>query len=213
MKHPIRWAATGLVLALLVLAVAGCSIGNSPPAANFSYAPSDPIARADVQFSDDSTDQGGWFGSGGVVAWNWDFGDSDTSSSQNPKHSYARSGTYSVRLTVTDGDGATASKTKTITVSPSLDGTWRGTFDNGAVLLDMTLELNHSATGGISGVLYIAVQAYPLNGASLAGSQVTISLLNGLVLQGTLSADEHSMSGPWSFQGTSGWTWMATLQN
>ena len=212
MRHPIRLALLGLVMALFLLAATGCSIGNAPPAANFSWTPSDPIARADVQFSDDSTDQGGWFGGGGIVSWDWDFGDSDSSSTANPKHAYEKSGTYTVRLTVTDGSGETATKSRTITVGASLDGTWRGTWDNGAVLLDMTLELNHSATGGIGGVLYIAVQAYPLNSASLNGSQVSISLLNGLVMQGTLSADERYMSGPWSFQGNAGWTWTANLQ-
>jgi len=52
-----------------------------------------------------------------------------------------------------------------------------------------------SATGGIGGILYTAVQAFPLNGATLAGSQVSISLLNGLILQGALSPYERSMSG------------------
>jgi PKD repeat protein len=211
MKHLIRWAAMGLALALL-LAVGGCKLFNSPPVANFSWAPSDPIARADVQFSDDSTDEGGMFGGGGIVAWDWDFGDSDSSSSRDPEHAYGKSGTYTVRLTVTDGSGDTATKSKTITVSPSLDGTWRGTWDSCANFFDLTLELNQSATGGIGGIMYIAVQAFPLNGATLAGSQVSISLLNGLILQGTLSADERSMSGQWSFQGNTGCTWSVSLQ-
>jgi len=102
---------------------------------------------------------------------------------------------------------------KTITVSPSLDGTWRGTWDSCANFFDLTLELNQSATGGIGGIMYIATQAYPLNGASLAGSQVSISLLNGLILQGTLSADERSMSGQWSFQGNTGCTWSVSLRD
>jgi PKD repeat protein len=211
MKRTLRWLG---VLALIGAAggLVGCAIGDSPPQAAFTWAPSDPIARSDVQFTDDSTDQGGWFSAAGIVTWNWDFGDSDTSSSQNPKHQYDKGDTYDVRLTVTDAGGLTATKEKTITVSPSLDGTWRGTWDTCANFLDMTLELNQSATGGIGGILYIAVQAFPLNGASLAGSQVSISLLSGLILQGTMSADQRSMSGQWSFQGNTGCTWSVTLR-
>ncbi len=212
MKRTLRWLG---VLALIGAAagLAGCAIGDSAPQAAFTWTPSDPIARADVQFTDDSTDQGGWFSAAGVVAWDWDFGDSDSSSSQNPKHQYAKGGTYDVRLTVTDASGLTATKEKSITVSPSLDGTWRGTWDSCANFFDLTLELNQSATGGIGGIMYIATQAYPLNGASLAGSQVSISLLNGLILQGTLSADERSMNGQWSFQGNTGCTWSVSLRD
>ncbi len=213
MKRSIQWAGLVAMIGISLLMLGGCKLFNVDPVANFSWIPSDPIARAVVQFTDDSTDEGGLFGGGGVITWDWDFGDSVSSSSKDPQHTYGKSGTYTVRLTVTDGSGAMSTKSKSITVSPSLDGTWRGTWDNGAAFLDMTLDLNQSATGGIGGVLYIVTQAFPLNAASLAGSQVSISLLNGLIMQGTLSADERSMSGQWSFQGTPGWTWSAQLQN
>jgi len=207
----LRWAA---LVTLLVAAGAllGCGMLDAVPVAQFSWTPSDPIARANVRFTDDSTDQGSPFSAGGVKSWDWDFGDSESSSTQNPTHAYAKGDTYDVRLTVTDASGGTSTKEKTITVSPSLDGTWRGTWDTCANFLDMTLELNQSGTGGIGGILYIAVQAFPLNSASLAGSQVTVSVLNGLVLQGTLSADQRSMSGQWSFNGNTGCTWTVTLQ-
>jgi PKD repeat protein len=84
-----RWA----MLALLVITVgilAGCGLFNQPPTANFTWTPSDPLARNDVQFTDLSTD------TGGIVSWSWDFGDNDSSPSQNPKHAYEKSGTYPV---------------------------------------------------------------------------------------------------------------------
>ncbi len=210
MKRTLRWLG---VLALIGIAVglAGCAIGDSAPQAAFTWTPSDPIARSDVLFTDDSTDSGGWFSAAGVVAWNWDFGDSDTSSSQNPKHQYEKGDTYTVRLTVTDAAGLTGSKEKTITVNPSMNGTWSGFFDNGANRLAMTLNINHSATGGIGGSVSIVVQNFTIQSASLAGDQVTIMCLGGLTLEGTLSANQRSINGWWSVNGAPGWTWSVTL--
>jgi len=62
-----RWA----MLALLVVGVGtltACGLFNQPPAANFTWTPSDPLARTDVNFTDLSTDAGGLFGGGGVVS-------------------------------------------------------------------------------------------------------------------------------------------------
>ncbi|HEX32600.1 MAG TPA: hypothetical protein ENF88_02775, partial [Candidatus Acetothermia bacterium] len=56
------------ILALLVVTVgtlAGCALFNQPPTANFTWTPSDPLARTDVQFTDLSTD------TGGIVSWSW----------------------------------------------------------------------------------------------------------------------------------------------
>ncbi|MBE0536419.1 MAG: PKD domain-containing protein, partial [Phycisphaerae bacterium] len=49
---------------------------------------------------------------GGVVAWNWDFGDGSTSDEAQPLHVYGAPGLYTVALTVTDALGSTASEVK-----------------------------------------------------------------------------------------------------
>jgi len=150
-----RWAVFGLLLAVVGL-LAGCALFNQPPTANFTWNPADPLARTDVQFTDLSTDTGGLFGGGGVVSWSWDFGDNDSSPSQNPKHEYEKGGTYQVKLTVTDGDGGTTTIQKTVTITPSLDGHWSGTlWDAVRTPWDLELQLNHSATGGITGTVVL----------------------------------------------------------
>lgn len=51
-------------------------------------------------FTDQSTPKGG------IVAWQWDFGDgSPISSEQNPSHTYGAGGSYQVTLTVADNEG------------------------------------------------------------------------------------------------------------
>jgi len=144
-----RWA----ILALLVVTVGtltGCALFNQPPTANFTWTPSDPLARTDVQFTDLSTD------TGGIVSWIWDFGDNDSSPSQNPKHEYEKAGIYPVKLTVTDGDGSSKTLQKMITITPSLDGTWLGTlWDAVRNPWKLEFQLNHSATGGITGTVYV----------------------------------------------------------
>jgi len=208
----LRWV--GLV-ALIVAAggLAGCGFMDPPPAANFSWTPSDPISRTNVRFTDDSTDQGGPLGGvGGVKSWDWDFGDSENSSTQNPTHAYAKGDTYDVRLTVTDASGGTSTKEKTITVSPSLNGTWSGYIDNGAARLALTLNLSQTGQGGIGGSLTIVVQNFTISSTILAGDQVTITCLGGLVLDGTLSSNQRSISGWYSINGAPQWTWSVNLQ-
>ena len=144
-----RWAVFGLLLVVVGL-LTGCALFNQPPTANFTWNPSDPLARTDVQFTDLSTD------TGGIVSWSWDFGDNDSSPSQNPKHEYEKGGTYQVRLTVTDGDGSSNTLQKTVTITPSLDGSWQGTlWDEVRNPWQLVFQLNHSATGGITGTAYV----------------------------------------------------------
>ncbi len=216
MKRTIIGLKVGL-LAAVVAAVAGCALFNQAPVVNFTWTPSDPMARLDVQFTDLSTDTGGLFGGGGIVSWNWDFGDSETSSAQHPKHEYETGGTYTVRLTVTDGAGKTASMTRTITVTASLDGLWTGFITNiFYVPISLTLDLNHSSTGNISGTITIGGVTQPLTSGSYNPTTREVQLNSAsfdLILRGTLDATETRIVGYWYDDNTGqrGEDWSVTL--
>jgi PKD repeat protein len=85
--------------------------GNSPPVADFSYIPLNPLAGESVSFADQSYDP-----EGNVVFWRWDFGDGTTSYERNPKHVFSSPGTYTVTLTVKDDKGAEKSTSRAIYV-------------------------------------------------------------------------------------------------
>jgi PKD repeat protein len=196
-----RWLG---VVALIAAAgsLVGCGLLDPPPVANFSWTPSDPIARSDVTFSDNSTDQGGPLGgAAGVKSWNWDFGDSGDSSSRNPKHSYSKGGTYSVKLTVTDASGGTSSVTKEIIITPSLTGLWTGTITS-VIYVQWTLILNltHSIYGTISGTITIGREPQAITSASFDPGTREVQITSeafGLILRGNLNASETEMSGLW----------------
>jgi len=210
MKHAIRWAAVALIVGS-VLAMAGCSQFDPAPVGNFTWTPSDPLSRSNVQFSDLSTDSG-FLGAGGVTSWSWDFGDSGTSTSQNPQHDYARSGVYTIRLTVKDSSGNETTVSKAITVRPSLNGTWSGTLDDNGTPLGLVLNISHSSSGGIGGTGAWGALTFPILSASLTGNQVTFVFTGNRVLTGTLDYTERSMSGTWSVAGVIGFGWNVMLQ-
>ena len=78
---------------------------NDPPSAEFEVNCQD----LSCTFVDRSSDR-----DGGVVSWQWSFGDGATSSQRNPSHAYASPGRYEVLLLVTDDDGAADTKTHTV---------------------------------------------------------------------------------------------------
>ena len=202
-----KWAVFGL-LPMVVGLLTGCALFDQAPTANLTWNPTDPLARTDVQFTDLSSDTGGLFGGGGVVSWSWDFGDNDSSPSQNPKHEYEKGGTYTVKLTVTDGSGNTTTAQRTITVIPSLDGTWSG-FMTDLLFNQITvqLNLNHSASGGITGMMTRGNLTQVITSASFDPSsrevQIT-SMIFGQTLRGTLNAAEDRISGFW-YDAVAGW--------
>jgi PKD repeat protein len=79
-----------------------------PPAADFTFTPSNPTRTDFVRFNDRST--------GDVTSWQWNFGDGATSNDRNPSHKYSATGTFTVTLTVS-GQAGTDTKSKQITVS------------------------------------------------------------------------------------------------
>ena len=54
---------------------------------------------------------------GGIVSYDWSFGDETGATGQTASHVYAAAGDYLVTLTVTDGEGAQASTTQTASVA------------------------------------------------------------------------------------------------
>lgn len=205
-----------VMLVLLIVTVGtltGCALFNQPPTANFTWTPSDPLARYNVQFTDLSTD------TGGIVSWSWNFGDNtNISALQNPKHKYEKSGTYPVKLTVTDGDGSSKMLQKTITVTPSLDGVWKGFIVTPGGLTDsFEMNFHHSASGGISGtVVYAATVLSPgsisFNDVAKVVKFEVVSM--GIRLEGTLDASETRITGFWYVLGApaQGLGWDVTLQ-
>ena len=216
MKRTIVGLKVGFLVAAVAV-VAGCALFNQPPVGNFLWSPLEPLARADVSFNDQSSDQGGLFGGGGVVSWNWDFGDGDSSTAPNPKHAYDKSGNYTVRLTVTDDAGDATTITKTVLVTPSLNGVWSGYIEdiNGNPL-SMTLEFSHSGTS-IQGTATIAATREPCAGISFdpALKTVQFQLFGGfnIRLEGTLDASERRIVGDWFniATGQKWWTWDVRL--
>lgn len=150
-------AVTG-VAAAVALGIAGCCLVDPAPQADFTWSPRQPLARQQVQFTDLSTDAGSLWG-GGVVSWQWDFGDGGSSSVANPNHSYQQGGDYTVRLTVADGCGSSDTVSKNIHVEHSLEGNWRGEmWDAMGNRFQLELVLHQSRGGEITGyVLLIPV--------------------------------------------------------
>lgn len=215
MKRTIIGLKVGLLVAA-VAAVAGCAMFNQPPVGNFLWSPLEPLARVDISFNDQSSDQGGLFGGGGIVSWNWDFGDGDSSTAPNPKHAYDKSGSYTVRLTVTDDAGESTTISKTVLVSPSLNGTWSGYIENGVgTTLSMTLAFSHSG-GSIQGSAQIGNQSMACSGISFDPVLriVRFELFDLLIrLEGTLDASERRIQGDWFDipTGAKWWSWDVRL--
>jgi len=89
---------------LIVMTAAGCAdtlsqtvTVNPSPLASYSDTTTCPY---DGIFTDESA-----IGSGAIVNWAWDFGDSTVSTLQSPTHTYGDTGTYIVSLTVTSDSG------------------------------------------------------------------------------------------------------------
>lgn len=70
---------------------------NLPPKAAYSANRTSGELPLTVSFHDEST--------GGITAWNWDFGDGSTSTLQHPSHTYTKKGTYTVTLAVENAYG------------------------------------------------------------------------------------------------------------
>lgn len=70
---------------------------TTPPIAAFSVDKTSGEPPATMRFTDRST--------GGIISWNWNFGDGTTSKLQHPTHIYTEPGVYSVTLTAGNAYG------------------------------------------------------------------------------------------------------------
>lgn len=94
---------------------------NTPPIANFTYSPLNPVVNQTITFNASSS----YDPDGNITSYEWDFGDGNITNTteETINHSYSEAGSYLVNLTVTNDDGATNSTTKEITVQPAPDTT------------------------------------------------------------------------------------------
>jgi len=103
---------------ILALALSGLSVnaqcgGNPAPIVDFGF--TNVCDGSNVSFNDLST-----ISSGGIVSWQWDFGDgSPLSTYQNSSHLYASAGYYNIKLVVISNLGCSDSITKYIIVNPN----------------------------------------------------------------------------------------------
>lgn len=103
-----------------------------PPVASFTWS----CVFLNCSFEDTSTDDGG------IVSWEWDFGDlTPTSPLKDTNHDYSAGGTYTVTLTVTDGLDQTDEVSHDVTVTdppPDLPPTASFTYSCIGLTCDFT---------------------------------------------------------------------------
>ncbi len=88
-------------------------VDNTPPQADFTFWPQDPVIREEVGFdASPSTDP-----DGEIVAYYWDFGDGATAEGQMVSHTYKEAAEYVVTLRVVDDSGAESQVSKVVSVS------------------------------------------------------------------------------------------------
>jgi|GEM_PF-754826 len=85
---------------------------NDAPEAGFTSSPD----GSTVTFTDISSDARD-LSDGGIVSWEWSFGDGATSNEQSPVYDYGATGEFDVTLTVTDTGGLTDVTTRRILIT------------------------------------------------------------------------------------------------
>jgi len=97
---------------------------NQSPVAAFSFAPTNPLVDAWVQFDASAASDP----DGSIANYTWNFGDGSTDIGSVVWHRFSGAGIYVVALTVTDNDGATNTITQTIQVGGSVNAAPMGSF-------------------------------------------------------------------------------------
>lgn len=122
------------------------NVFNNPNAQFTSTTPCEPNATI---FTDNSVSNS----TGGIVAWNWNFGDNSTSNLQNPNHTYATYGNYNVTLIVTNSDGCNDTIQQTVQVyeKPNANFTFTNQCNGTAVPFNSTSSI---VSGSISSTVW-----------------------------------------------------------
>lgn len=87
-------------------------VDNTPPQADFTYWPEDPMRKEEIGFDASPS----YDPDGEIVGYYWDFGDGATAEGRMVSHSYDYDGDYTVTLRVVDDSGAEAVISKVVTV-------------------------------------------------------------------------------------------------
>jgi len=109
---------------------------------------------------------------GGVVGWNWNFGDGGTDNIQNPAHAYASGGTYTVILIAINSGNCADTIQKQVTVNSSPTAS----FNTANVCIPNAVQFNDASTGTIVnygwsfGDGQISTQQSPSHSYNLAGT-------------------------------------------
>lgn len=147
-------------------------------------------------FSDGST------AVGGVVAWDWDFGDTQSSVAINPTHTYASAGTYNVTLIATSANGCKDTLTQSVDVhylpeagfyapNPCLNG---GTdfMDTSTVTGSTIVSWNWSFGDGATDTIQHPTHLYPSSGSY----PVTLIVSSAFGCTDTLTQNTNVLPGP-----------------
>jgi len=92
---------------------------SSAPAADFTYAPEEPLVNQEVTFNASTS----YDPNEDITSYEWDFGDDNTAIyvdanlTDSANHTYTEGGTYTVKLNVTNSGGLWDTANKSITVS------------------------------------------------------------------------------------------------
>ena len=84
---------------------------NDAPVADFSTNIEGSVVTF-TNLSNDALDKD----AGGIIGYEWDFGDGTTSSEKDPSYDYGKIGDFSISLTATDNDGVSTTFSETITI-------------------------------------------------------------------------------------------------
>lgn len=84
---------------------------NDAPVADFSTNIEGSVVTF-TNLSNDALDKE----AGGIIGYEWDFGDGTTSSEKDPSYDYGKIGDFGISLTVTDNDGVSTTYSETITI-------------------------------------------------------------------------------------------------
>ena len=116
---------------------------NTPPTASFTATPNSGEAPLTVDFDGSSSSDA----EGGIVSYDWDFGDGSSDSGIAVSHEFTDPGTYTVTLTVSDSE-LTGTTTQTITVTqPNLPpvASFTTSPTSGEAPLDVSFNASNSS--------------------------------------------------------------------